>query len=228
MAEPIRLSENDIGRYLISLEDQLVEILSHYCGERIDTGSEGAVETLQRIIRERDDFRKAFADQWQLAHRAESRIDPAAEIPEAPHEHIQAHEITHSSGAHRSQLMPHYASIDSGFLWRLAQVHTGAARGTERRDLRTGFHYHGGDLGYGRGNWHKGLPMVDTFGHLLNHLYEWKDSIDAGIVPHNDDLAAAAWNIEVLMRFEQEYAKSAAERKDQERRKPRREPPNAG
>ena len=34
------------------LEDQLVEILSHYCGERGD--NEGAVETLDRIVDERN------------------------------------------------------------------------------------------------------------------------------------------------------------------------------
>jgi hypothetical protein len=36
----------------ISLEKQLVAILSHYCGERGD--NEGAVETLNRIISERN------------------------------------------------------------------------------------------------------------------------------------------------------------------------------
>jgi hypothetical protein len=105
--------------------------------------------------------------------------------------------------------MPHFASIDAGFLWRLAQIHTGAAKGTERLDERTGYHYHGGDLGYGRGNWHKGLPMVDTFGHLMVHLYTWKEMVDAGTRSHADELGAAAWNIEVLMRFEDQYIQEA-------------------
>jgi hypothetical protein len=113
--------------------------------------------------------------------------------------------IVHDSGAKRSEKMPHYASIDGAFMWRLAQVHTGAPRGENRLDHRTGFSYHGGDLGYGRGNWHKGLPMVDTFGHLIKHLYDWKEIIEQGRQPDNDDLAAAVWNIEVLMRFEQQY-----------------------
>lgn len=38
---------------MANTEDRLVQILQRYCGERGD--SEGAVETLERIIRERDD-----------------------------------------------------------------------------------------------------------------------------------------------------------------------------
>lgn len=37
---------------MTSLEQELVEILGKYCGERGET--EGAVETLKRLIRERD------------------------------------------------------------------------------------------------------------------------------------------------------------------------------
>jgi hypothetical protein len=118
-------------------------------------------------------------------------------------------EIVHPSGAKRSQLMPHFASIDERFLWRLAQIHTGALKGSERLDERTGYWYHGGDLGYGRGNWHKGLPMVDTFGHLMVHLLSWKETVDSGVQPRNDELGAAAWNIEVLMRFEDQYIAEA-------------------
>ena len=120
--------------------------------------------------------------------------------------------VVHPTGAKRSQLMPHYASIDELFLWRLAQVHTGAPKGEHRLDPRTGFQYHGGDLEYGRGNWRKGLPMVDTFGHLMRHLYDWKEMIDQGEMPANDELGAAAWNIEVLMHFERQYVREAKQR----------------
>lgn len=40
------------------LEVELCEILSGYCGERGDT--EGAIETLERIIRERDALLRRF------------------------------------------------------------------------------------------------------------------------------------------------------------------------
>lgn len=48
-----------------SLEYQLTEVLSRYCGERIGNGTEacgeGAVETLERIVWERDQALKILA-----------------------------------------------------------------------------------------------------------------------------------------------------------------------
>jgi hypothetical protein len=43
---------NKVAKAPTKLEDQLVDILSHYCGERGD--NEGAVETLERIVEERN------------------------------------------------------------------------------------------------------------------------------------------------------------------------------
>lgn len=48
-----------------NLESQLITVLSNYCGERGE--SEGAVDTLLRIVRERD----------QLAHNLGMAIDMA-------------------------------------------------------------------------------------------------------------------------------------------------------
>ena len=45
------------------LQDQLIGILQNHCGERGD--SEGAVETLNRIIRERDAYRQPRPDQGE-------------------------------------------------------------------------------------------------------------------------------------------------------------------
>ena len=53
----------------------------------------------------------------------------------------------------------------------------------------TGFSYAGGSLGYGYGNWAKGLPLRDTFNHIIEHLYFWLDSIEQGKPTIDDDLA---------------------------------------
>ena len=119
--------------------------------------------------------------------------------------HEQAGFVTHSTGAKRSETKPHYSSISASFLRRLALIHTGAPLGQEVMDPVTGYYRHGGDLSYGEGNWLKGLPFVDTWGHLMEHLMSAKEAIQRGEQPRNDDLAAAVWNLEVLMEHEATY-----------------------
>lgn len=53
-----------------ALQDQLIGILQNHCGERGD--NEGAVETLNRIIRERDAYRQPRPDRGQTHHEPES------------------------------------------------------------------------------------------------------------------------------------------------------------
>lgn len=109
------------------------------------------------------------------------------------------------TGATRSARMPFYSAIPHKSLRRVALRATGAPAGQHLED--GGFIYEGGSLKYGYGNWAKGLPMEDTFNHVIEHLFHWKSFIERGLVPQDDDLAAAAWGILLpLMTFEREYA----------------------
>jgi hypothetical protein len=81
------------------------------------------------------------------------------------------------TGATRSEVKPEYCEITHQFLERLA----------ERCGLGVRLH--------GRGNWKKGLPMEDTFNHVVDHLWMWRREGNA----NDDHLAAAAWGIMVLM-----------------------------
>lgn len=121
--------------------------------------------------------------------------------PSAP---VPTDEHSFASGAKRSKVMPFYSAIPARSLERVALRATGAPKGeTLEKD---GFEYQGGSRGYGYGNWMRGLPFEDTWNHVINHLLRWKDSIMAGEVPKDDELAAAAWGILMpLMRFETVY-----------------------
>jgi hypothetical protein len=111
-----------------------------------------------------------------------------------------------ASGGSRSEVKPFYSAIPAMSLRRLALRATGAPKGEARIDDVTGFSYAGGSLGYGYGNWAKGLPLRDTFNHIIEHLYFWLDSIEQGKPTIDDDLAAAAWGIMFpLMTFENDY-----------------------
>lgn len=112
----------------------------------------------------------------------------------------------HESGAKRSDVMPYYSAIPFGSMRRLALRATGAPRGETLVDRETGFTQEGGSDKYGYGNWRRGLPMEDTFNHVIEHLYRWKGMIEAGVTPHSDELAGAAWGIMLpLMAFETAY-----------------------
>ncbi len=119
------------------------------------------------------------------------------------------------SGAKRSTIMPFYAAIPPASIRRVALRATGAPEGEVLMDDESGseFSYEGGSRKYGYDNWRRGLPLEDTFNHLIDHLLKWKAAIDEGRVPVNDDLAAAAWAILMpLMTFERDYALQAAYR----------------
>lgn len=117
----------------------------------------------------------------------------SAPVP-APAPHV------YPSGAQRSAKAPHYHSIRPEFLRRIAIRHTGQP------------FYDGGDSKYGEYNWMKGLPWQDTFNHLIDHLFQWKAAIEQGRLPDEDDLAAAALNIEFLMYGERAAAHEMAQR----------------
>lgn len=112
--------------------------------------------------------------------------------------------VTFDTGAKRSKEGLHYSSIDPGFLRRIAARHTGAPAGQALQF--DGREYEGGDGKYGRGNWRKGMPLHDTFNHVIEHLLHWREVIATGAIPTDDDLAGAGWGIEVLMVFEKRYA----------------------
>lgn len=126
-----------------------------------------------------------------------------------PFEEEQEHAF--ESGAKRSAVMPYYSAIPAESLKRLAMRATGAPKHLPPSTLEVDghtFHYAGGSRGYGYGNWSKGLPLQDTFNHVIAHLFRWKDAVEAGVRPDDDDLAAAAWGIMMpLMTFEALYAK---------------------
>ena len=95
---------------------------------------------------------------------------------------------TFPSGARRSELKPRYDLIPSGPLRRLADRYT-----------------LGANL-YGDYNWQKGMPLSDTFNHILDHLYRWnsrRNDPHKQAQPPDDDLAAAAWGCFALMYFEE-------------------------
>jgi hypothetical protein len=109
------------------------------------------------------------------------------------------------SGARRLSVAPFYAEIPYRSLRRVALRAKGAPAGEVVRD--SGFEYAGGGGAYGPGDWERGLPLEDTFNHAIEHLLHWKDAIEQGEVPTDDDLAAVAWAVLMpLMTFEQEYA----------------------
>jgi hypothetical protein len=118
--------------------------------------------------------------------------------PEAEH--------TFVTGAKRSEVKPFYDDISHQFLRRLALRCQGTPKGDPPMVV-DGREYAGGSRGYGRGNWSNGLPFEDTFNHIIDHLYRWKEEIKQGNVPTDDDLAGAAWGIMRAMHFEEEYAR---------------------
>jgi hypothetical protein len=89
------------------------------------------------------------------------------------------------TGARRSEVIgPRYDLIPEGPLRRLALRYTlGATK-------------------YGEWNWQKGLPLSDTFNHIIEHLLKAKREILAGQMYNDDDLAGAAWGIFTLMFFQ--------------------------
>lgn len=115
-------------------------------------------------------------------------------------------DTTFTTGAKRSEIKPFYAAIPFASLRRLALRATGAPRGMVHNDRGSMFVYEGGSLKYGYRNWMEGLPMEDTFNHLIEHLYRWKAQVEAGNNPVDDDLSAVAWGVLLpLMTFEQDY-----------------------
>lgn len=126
-------------------------------------------------------------------------------MPHTPDKGQPDHQF--ESGAKRSEIKPFYAAIPLASIRRLALRATGAPRGEVLSDTESGFSYEGGSRKYGYGNWRQGLPMEDTFNHVIEHLYRWKESIERGEVPIDDDLAGAAWGIMLpLMTNERKYA----------------------
>lgn len=118
--------------------------------------------------------------------------------------------VTFDSGAKRSGEAPYYSAIPSSSLRRLALRATGAQKGEKRYDNQTGFTYEGGSLGYGYGNWKLGLPLRDTFNHVIAHLYQWLDGVENRRSESDDHLAGAAWGIIFpLMTFETSYREEA-------------------
>lgn len=117
-----------------------------------------------------------------------------------------------STGAKRSEIKPFYSAIPGASLRRLALRATGAPRGEVLSVSE--FQYTGGSRGYGYNNWKMGLPMRDTFNHVIEHLFRWKDKIEGPNQPadNEDDLAAAAWGIMFpLMTFERSYINNRGE-----------------
>lgn len=118
----------------------------------------------------------------------------------------------YKTGAKRAQRMPRYDLIPKIFIDRLALRFTG--------DLVDGIP-NGGALKYGESNWERGLPTSDVINHIINHLTSYQDrfrqslslaiqtnsntvmlSVQNLMQAHSeedDDLAAAAWGIAVLM-----------------------------
>jgi hypothetical protein len=112
---------------------------------------------------------------------------------------------TFSTGAQRSELMPRYDLLPRTFLERTAG----------RFEL---------GLKYTEHNYKQGLPFDDTFNHIVDHLWayrerrkmilqaaaELKQPIDSGQLAElmtasetdGDDLAAAAWGIAAIMELE--------------------------
>jgi hypothetical protein len=92
---------------------------------------------------------------------------------------------TFGSGAKRSEkIAARYDLIPSGPLRRLA--------------LRYGL----GASRYGEYNWQKGLPLSDTYNHILAHLNNFRDAAMHGCDTEDDELAGAAWGIFTLMFFQ--------------------------
>ncbi len=90
------------------------------------------------------------------------------------------------------------------------EFETGAVRdvqeGKGRFDLiepeilfRLAYHYEGGSIKYGDRNWEKGIPVSShinsAFRHLAKYMQGWQDE---------DHLAAIAWNVACVMRFEKD------------------------
>lgn len=80
-------------------------------------------------------------------------------------------------------------------------------RSTFRFDLipadalrRLAFRYNVGVDKYGADNWKKGLPVSDTFNHVIDHLFH---ALDGTKPSEGDHLAAAAWGIFALI-YEEE------------------------
>lgn len=116
-------------------------------------------------------------------------------------------EIRHTfpTGAQRSALMPRYDLLPKTFLERTAG----------RFEL---------GIKYGEHNYKQGLPFDDTFNHIIDHLYAYRErrkailqaafemkveptveQIDALMTASEtdgDDLAAASWGIAALMELE--------------------------
>ena len=119
----------------------------------------------------------------------------------------------YESGAIRATIKPFYATIPAPSLRRLALRSTGAPRGQTIPDPESGFTLSGGARKYGYEQWRKGMPLHDTFNHVVEHLFLWKDAIEAGDVLDDDNLAGAAWGILLpLMTFERAYAIQAKHR----------------
>lgn len=115
------------------------------------------------------------------------------------------------TGATRSEEMPYYAAIPYASIRRLALRATGAPRGEVLTDDETGFTYDGGSRKYGYDNWRLGLPLRDTFNHVIQHLFRWITAVERGEVPSGDELSGAAWGIMLpLMTRERHYAMEAA------------------
>lgn len=131
--------------------------------------------------------------------------------PEGPAQSEDGPTYAHSgavfeTGARRSSLKPRFDLIPHVFLVRVAH--------------RFGM----GVPQYGEHNYKKGLPFDDTFNHIIDHLYAYKErrkeylrqlelqEIDPAKVSlleyvlckgeDGDDLAAAAWGIAAIMYLE--------------------------
>lgn len=124
-------------------------------------------------------------------------------------------EFVHPTGAKRSSLKPFYDQLTPEFLRRVALRCTGTPKGDPPL-MVDGFQYAGGSRGYGRRNWQEGLPMEDTFNHVIEHLFSWKDHVEHGYQPTDDELAAVAWGIMVLMHFENDYIQQHRQRLGQD------------
>lgn len=125
----------------------------------------------------------------------------------------------YKTGAKRSARMPRYDLIPKVFLDRLAIRFTGQIGSDGKPD--------GGALKYGESNWERGLPTSDVINHIINHLTNYQEGFrqelsrairiysdkhtDKDFIMNSvrnemcnrsnkdDDLAAAAWGIAVLM-----------------------------
>jgi hypothetical protein len=90
------------------------------------------------------------------------------------------------TGVRRSEVIgPRYDLIPEGPLRRLALRYTMGAQK------------------YGEWNWQKGLPLSDTFNHIVEHLLSARADLMKGhALTVDDDLAGAAWGIFTLMFFQ--------------------------